>query len=275
MPREEVQSTSKDKKLKVALLTDGSLDSVDGVAQYILELGSFLQKPASDCEVHYLCAQTKRSDLKNLHSFAKTVNVKFNGNYLGMPLPVSRQKIQAFLQEHHFDVVHVAAPYSPFFAGRFIRALPPETKIVVQLHVLPYGRLAEWGMRLWYFKGGFLHLGLKRADVFIASTPNVAQFFEKLWQIKTTLIGHPLEIQKFVTKKRSVHLQDKINLVFLGRLVVRKGVLQLVRALSLLKPQLLEKTHLHIGGKGQLKDALSSLIAELNLEKKCYGSWFY
>ena len=71
--------------MKIGLVFDDSLDSTDGVAQYVLALGDWLDDQGH--EVHYLVGETHRTDLPNLHSLSRNVRVTFNGNKLGMPLP--------------------------------------------------------------------------------------------------------------------------------------------------------------------------------------------
>jgi len=103
------------KKLKIGLLLDDTLDTPDGVQQYVLCLGGWLTNQGH--EVHYLVGASKREDIKHLHSIANNIRVRFNKNRLSIPLPTSRSAIRNLLDELQLDVLHVQMPYSPLFAG--------------------------------------------------------------------------------------------------------------------------------------------------------------
>jgi phosphatidylinositol alpha-mannosyltransferase len=80
------------RKLKIGFVFDDSLDKPDGVQQYVLILGRWLATQGHD--VHYLVGETKRTDLQNLYSLARNVNVKFNQNRMAIPLPAKLAPIK-------------------------------------------------------------------------------------------------------------------------------------------------------------------------------------
>ena len=249
------------KRLKIAFLIDDSLDRVDGVQQYVLCLGAYLSRLGH--RVYYLTNKSQRTDLANLYSFGRLIRVNFNGNRLGTPFIISGREIKGFVSDQHFDILHVQSPHSPLFGARFINYLPPETKVVSSLHVMPYGKLAKLGLR---GLGFLMRRNLAKVDTFIANTPTTAQFFQTAWSIKPQFIALPIRLVDFKTSQRLVHRPAKINLVFLGRLVPRKGVLQLIEAVSLLDERLRAKIHLHIGGRGQLAGQLKRQLQDRGLE---------
>ena len=127
------------KKLKIGIVLDTSLDPNDGVQQYVLAIGGWLTKQGHD--VHYLVGQTEQRQLPNLHSLAKNIKVQFNGNRTTIPLPTSRKKLRAFLQQHKFDILHVQVPHSPFMAQRLISAASKDTAVIGTFHILPFGKI--------------------------------------------------------------------------------------------------------------------------------------
>ena len=107
------------KKLSIAFLYDDTLDSNDGVSQYVKTLGVWLSRQGH--KVSYLTGQTKMAEWQGgqVFSLAKNIKVKFNANRLSIPLPAPKSKINSALS-NNFDVVHVQMPFSPFMAGRVI-----------------------------------------------------------------------------------------------------------------------------------------------------------
>jgi phosphatidylinositol alpha-mannosyltransferase len=82
--------------LKVGLVLDDSLDSTDGVQQYVLTVGAWLTSQGH--EVHYLVGKTTRTDLPNIHSLSRNIRVRYNGNRLSIPLPASKRRLRQVLR---------------------------------------------------------------------------------------------------------------------------------------------------------------------------------
>ena len=248
--------------MKIGLLLDDTLDTPDGVQQYVLTLGRWLEK--SGHEVHYLVGDSKRQDIDNLHPLAKVIRLKFNGNRVGTPLPASKKRIIQVLGELKLDVLHVQMPYSPVFAARVINLAPEGTKIVGSFHVLPNGLVADIGARL--LKFGLLS-SLKKVDCFISNTANTQDFFKSAWGVESVIVPNPVHINQFITKEKYAWSKSRTQIVFLGRIVERKGALNLVEAMKFLPKSLLTKIDLHIGGRGPLYEELEKRIKGYGLSE--------
>src|SRR4051794_38099055 len=127
------------RKVKVALVLDDSIDRPDGVQQYVRSLGLYLTSVGH--EVHYLCSASESTD-PFVHALSRTASVKFNGNGLTTPLPASRSVIRELLERERFDVIHVQTPHSPLLAGRIVeeaRKLQARSvRIVATFLILPH-----------------------------------------------------------------------------------------------------------------------------------------
>jgi hypothetical protein len=147
--------------LNVGLVFDDSLDSNDGVAQYVKTVGAWLSGRGH--HVSYLVGETKLREWAGgkVHSMAKNQTVYFNGNKLSMPLLASQQNIQKVLSENKYDVLHVMVPYSPLMAKRVIKTADPKTAIVGTFHILPSGFISKLGSR---FLAAWLRRRLKIAS---------------------------------------------------------------------------------------------------------------
>ena len=130
-------------KLKIAFVLDTTLDSEDGVQQYILVLGNYFKLRGHD--VHYIAGETHRTDIDNLHSMAKSMNVRFNGNKVIYPLPAKIGPIKKLLEKEKFDILHVQVPYSPLFAAKVVKYAPKTTAIVGTFHIFPFNKVAYFG----------------------------------------------------------------------------------------------------------------------------------
>lgn len=214
-------------KLKIGIVFDDSLDKPDGVQQYILTLGHWLT--AQGHEVHYLVGETKRTDIPNLHSLAHNVGVRFNQNRMAMPLPAPKTPIKQLLQNEQFDILHVQVPYSPALAGRIIQAAGPRTAIIGTFHVAPHGALVGIANRL---LGMWVHSGLLRFDVMTATSVPAQQFAKDTFHVASEVIPLPLDLSRFYDVEPFARYQYSKNIVFLGRLVERKGCEYLLKAVE-------------------------------------------
>lgn len=255
--------SGRNKYLKVGLVLDTSLDVPDGVQQYIIDIGEWLVSQGHD--VHYLVGETKRSDMQNIHSLSKNIGVKFNGNRTTIPLPTNRKKIDSFLDKEGFDVLHVQMPYSPFLAQRIILSAAPKTAIVGTFHIVAYSKWVSMGAKLLSY---WLRPSLKKFDQVVSTSSASASFALEKFGIKSTVLPCVIDYDRFNSAKPlSVYDDDVKTILFLGRLVPRKGCELLIEAVRLLKLKNdVPRFRLVICGKGPLEHHLRNLITANNLD---------
>ncbi|MEO6761255.1 MAG: glycosyltransferase family 4 protein [Candidatus Saccharimonadales bacterium] len=249
------QNRSSLRRLKIGLVLDDTLDTPDGVQQYVLQVGRWLTEQGH--EVHYLVGATTRTDLDGLHSLSRNVSVRFNGNRMSIPLPASRRKLKEFLANNQFDIIHVQVPYSPFLAGRLLNLLPKTTAVIGTFHILPYSSLVRRANRA---LGVINRLSSRRFDRMLAVSEPAKEFAEKIYGYTNIIVvPNPIRLSQFEDIKSD---DPELNITFLGRLVERKGALQLLKAINYLRINELFKGDfaVHIGGKGQLLPNLEQYV---------------
>jgi len=214
-------------RLKIGLVLDDSLDKVDGVQQYVLIVGRWLTAQGHD--VHYLVGETKRTDLPGMHSLARNVKVRFNKNRMAIPLPANLRAIRALLKREQFDVLHVQVPYSPALAGRIIKAADARTAVVGTFHILPHTKMVTLANKL---LSRAVRGSLRRFDAISPNTQATAKFARDVFGANGPVIPLPLELDKFYHAKPFPRYKSGKTVVFLGRLVERKGCQYLLRAVA-------------------------------------------
>lgn len=251
-------------KLKIGLVLDDTLDTPDGVQQYVTTVGRWLS--AKGHEVHYLVGESMRTDIPNVHSLSKNVRVRFNGNNLSIPLPASKRRIRTLLEAIGLDVLHVQMPYSPLLASRVVLSAPQDMAILGTFHVAPYGPLANQGARI---LGAASHRITARFDKIIAVSQPAAEMAKRTYGVKPEILGNAFDFAKYSNAK-PFKRKAELELLFLGRLVKRKGCQTLLSALMILERSIISMPdyRLTIAGEGHLKPELQAFAASHCLGQK-------
>jgi phosphatidylinositol alpha-mannosyltransferase len=248
--------------MKIGFVLDDSLDKSDGVQQYVLTLGHWFHSQGH--EVHYLVGQTERTDIPHIHSLSRNVQAHFNQNRMTTPLSASKQAIRDLLHRETYDVLHVQLPYSPLLAARVIHTARPETVVVGTFHIIPFSKLEALATAA---LGLVLRRNLKRFDAIYSVSEPARHFARRTFRVKSEVVPNAVNVSHFKSGKRIRKYADgKLNIVFLGRLVERKGCMHLLQALEVLhKQNRLERVRVLICGKGPLQSKLEAFVKKHHL----------
>ncbi len=250
-----------DQKLKVGLVFDDSLDSNDGVAQSVKTIGAWLSRQGHD--VSYLVGQTKMSTWAGgkVYSLAKNRSVVFNGNKMSMPVMSDAKQLSKVLADNHFDVINVMMPYSPFMSQRLINRIDDNCAVVGTFHIYPSGSLSKIGSRLLRIAYGS---SLKRFSNIVSVSPAAAEFAKSTYGIDSQIIPNPVDIKTFSKAPKIKNESDGMKIVFLGRLVKRKGCEQLIKSFAQLNQEL-QEVQLQIAGSGSQLPNLVKLVRKYGI----------
>lgn len=257
--------------LTIGFVFDDTLDALDGVQQHIITIGTELVRRGHD--VHYLVGETHHSPVPQTVSLAHNVMVSFNGNRMRIPLPVRKREIRAALTHNNYDILHIQAPYSPLFGGRVLECAPQSTGVVATYHIAPIDRRARYGGRALGLVNAHSH---RRVDEVIAVSQVAAQYAQFTAHAHGTIIANPVNVEKFATAAhRATRDAAHPHIVFLGRLVPRKGAQLLLDALDYgerhgMFP--MPGLHVTIAGEGPLMDDCVQHAARLRTPVQFVGT---
>ncbi|PKU91664.1 phosphatidyl-myo-inositol alpha-mannosyltransferase [Bifidobacterium pseudolongum subsp. globosum] len=257
--------------LTIGFVFDDTLDALDGVQQHIITIGTELARRGHD--VHYLVGETHHSPVPQTVSLARNVMVSFNGNRMRIPLPVRKREIRAALAHNNYDILHIQAPYSPLFGGRVLECAPQSTGVVATYHIAPIDRRARYGGRALGLINAHSH---RRVDEVIAVSQVAAQYAQFTAHAHGTIIANPVNVEKFATAAhRATRDAAHPHIVFLGRLVPRKGAQLLLDALDYgerhgMFP--MPGLHVTIAGDGPLMDDCVQRAARLRTPVQFVGT---
>lgn len=248
--------------LKIGLVLDDGLDKPDGVQQYVLAIGEWLRSQGH--EVQYLVGETKRTDIAGIRSLSRNVRFFFNGNRGTTPLPISQATLRQFLRTEQFDVLHVQVPYSPMMAHRLILAADSRTAVIGTFHVAPHDgwmTLGTWVLGVW------LHASLQRFDHMLSVSTAAADFAHRTFKVDSDLSPNVVDYARFHNAQPlPQYADDRLTILFLGRLVPRKGCQLLLEAIAKIANQPdIPAFRVVICGGGPLRAKLERYVATQGL----------
>jgi phosphatidylinositol alpha-mannosyltransferase len=250
-------------RLSVGFLYDDTLDSTDGVAQYVKTLGSWLANRGHT--VSYLVGETKTKQFAGgqVHSLSSNAGVVFNGNRVSIPAKVHRGKIKGLLAALPIDILHVQVPYSPLMAQYVINHAPASTAIIGTFHIYPASRFVELGTRILRL---VVRKSLRRFNLTVSVSQPAAEFAKRVFGIQTKVMPNVIDPTVFASPKDNRFRKKDPHVVFLGRLVRRKGCLDLLKSFAILH-QSLPQAKLTIAGDGPQRPVLDRYVNNHNLEQ--------
>lgn len=253
------------KKLKIGLVFDDSLDSNDGVQQYVKTLGKWLIGQGH--QVRFLVGETKNAGelQKYVYSLSRNIKIKGNQNKMFLPLYSKARDIDEALEKEQFDILHIMMPFNPLMGSRVIKRSGNIPKIA-SFHMVGGTHLINYGASVLSF---FQRNTLQKIDTYL-SVSSAAQAFEKKhFKIDSQVSPNMVELSAFKAGKRKNFLRgENGTIVFLGRLVERKGVHHLLKALVILKNEgSLDGVLVHICGDGELRDDLEHFTNQHKLKE--------
>lgn len=239
--------------LRIALVYDDSLDRHAGVPQYVTSLARSLGGRGH--RVSLLVGESETSEVADarVHSLARNIGVRFNGNRLSMPLLSRGNELDRVMEEGRFDVVHVQVPYSPLMASRVIARARPEAAVVGTFHVASERRLPRIGSRALV---AATPLSLRRFDAMMSVSRWAAEFARETYGLTSRVVPNMVDASRL--RAMAGPREDPgymTRIVYLGALVPRKGPDVLQEAFIRLRQGRSGLT-LTIAGEGPLRRGL-------------------
>lgn len=247
--------------MKIGLLLDDSLDRPDGVQQYVTTLGEELVRIGH--QVVYIAGDTARSFIgqQSVVSLGRTISVSVNGNQLRIPLYLSRRRARQFWRDNDIDVLHIMLPSHPLVASRIALMSPPRVPIIGTFHIATEGWFKELISRIWAIalKPTFRILSRRLAVSSHASEIALKLFGYEVDEIRPNVVN--VDFYENVSDGQ----RTEKTVLFLGRLVDRKGPRQMLAAFAAIEDQGLK---LRVVGDGPLMPELRAIVSSLGVAER-------
>ena len=251
----------RDGRLAIGLVYDDSLDRYGGIPLYVTTLGRALIRRGH--RVDLLVGNSTPTDIggATVRPLARNMSVRFNGNALSMPIWSRAADLQRALESGRYDVLHVQVPYSPLMAGRLLRKAAPHTAVIGTHHVASDRLMPRAGARLLRV----LNLpSTSRFDEIVSVSQTAADFAASCSLMEARRIVPNLLDLRSQRSGPPTECDQGADIVFVGRLVNRKGVKALIDAIARIETR---RPTVAIVGDGPLRPRLERHVRRMGLAR--------
>lgn len=248
--------------MKVGLVCPYHLGSFGGVQRQVLEWSQRLEELGHK-SVILTCGPKIDFEKKNIVFFGNHLPIPTNADIGTLSIyPQNGDVLKKFLAQERFDILHFHEPFAPFLSWQLLRA--SKTTNVATLHSFPEASL------VFKILGGpakvlFLPSLKKRIKRFSVVSPVTATFIQDLVR-ETEVIPNAIDLKRFAAPGKVEKFCDgKINLLYVGRLTKRKGVLYLLKSIKKISQTFGDFRLILVGG-GPEEERLRKLVGKNGLK---------
>jgi len=247
--------------LRIALFFSSNPTSAGGVQEHIFHLSQELRKMGHDITIFGPHGNSKK--YKNYKPIGYTIQVPLpNGNWTSIQMIQPFINLDKLFTKKKFDILHIHEPYIPILGWQMVNTL--QLPKVTTFH-------AAWDNNSVVSAiDNIVPLFRDKFSERMNAAIFVSRITQKRWAglctdtVSQHIIYNAVDRDLFhgVPKKTGA----RIRLLFLGRIVSRKGIMHLLKAFKMLIPSH-PQTQLDIVGSGAEVDNVTYFIKKNHLEK--------
>jgi len=216
--------------MKIALVSPYDWLTPGGVNGHIGQLAE--EFAARGHEVLILAPASGRVADPRVRVMGRPISVPASGSTARIALnPTLGHQVKRFLEEEHFDVVHVHEPLMPVLPIHVLRHSKAANDRVI--NVGTFHARKDGGNRLYGYGRRLLKRWFRELDGKIAVSPPAAQYVGEYFPGFYNVIPNGLDIERFANPllEPLAEFDDNlINILYVGRAEKRKGLAYLIRA---------------------------------------------
>lgn len=251
--------------MKIGLITFHTFSQPGGVKRHILDLSKNLREKGHKIKI--IVPRRKRSENygKDVILLGTSFPIDFSGTQADLDINFNPISIERNLKREKFDVLHLHNFGFPSILQILISPSASNT-----LNVLTFHSNMEGSGVLKNFPG-FLYLLNKicqwKIDGVIGVAPLIMNYF-KPYEGPKKVISNGIDLAKFNinVSKIKKYCDGKINLLFVGRIEERKGLIYLLKAFKILNKKF-SNLRLIIVGDGPLKQECKKYVKNNKLKE--------
>jgi len=231
-----------------------------GVQEHIYNLSKILDRFGHKVDIYG--PEKNIFQYQNYYSISKSIKVPVpNGNWSNITIEKDNNgQLINKINQKNYDIIHIHEPYIPFVGWGIMKKT--QSKKVATFH-------SAWEKHsIISFINPFITLFQDTFSTNFSGAIFVSKIVKKRWQelcgkeVKQKIIHNGVDKMFYPIKKQ---ITNNLKILFLGRLVEKKGPKYLLKAFYKIIKKFL-KLKLIIVGKGEYKKSLENYVKDRNLE---------
>lgn len=250
--------------MKVALISFHSFLKEGGVKRHVFALAKEYEKLGIDAKIIAPRALPNEEYGEGVILLGTSFQIQLGGGITDMVFNFDPISVEACLRKERFDVLHFHNASFPSFFQILLSPFSFQTLNIMTFHSdIARSNLLMGLSKLFQFFVGFCNL---RLDGLIGVSRVSMRFFRGFEKPKK-IIPNGVDLEEFSPDlpKLSQFQDKKLNLLFVGRIEERKGLIYLLRAYKLLKKEF-KNLRLIVVGEGPEKEKCVDFVARENLD---------
>ncbi len=250
--------------MKIALVSPYDFAVPGGVNSHISHLRENFVRLGH--EVRILAPSSRPASHKpeeNVVPVGRAIGVPASGSVARISLSLRlAPRVKRTLQEEQFDIIHVHEPFAPFLPFQVLR-------LSNAVNVATFHAAKEGGTTKWYVYGQrVLKRWFRRLHGKIAVSVPAMRLISRYFPGYYNIIPNGVNVEHFSQKLPPIpqYDDDKLNILFVGRLEKRKGVQYLLRAFAVVKAEMPNTRLLIVGPPTRAAGGYQRWVKETRLK---------
>jgi phosphatidylinositol alpha-mannosyltransferase len=245
--------------MKIAQVCPYDFSRPGGVKSHIVSLAKYLTKIGHEVKIIAPNINSENVEESNVHFFGKNRSLNIGGTKIDLNIALGEEKkaLKEFLQAENFDIIHyhtIWNPLLPFQIRRYGKA-----KHVATFHDTPKNLfIGKWIMPLaarWVFSF---------VDEIISVSKTQSSFIKRFSNREIQIIPNGIDLEEIQSQPKVKKDPSVFQVLFLGRLEPRKGVMHALEAYRKFK-MTYQNCKLVIAGDGDERKLVEDYIAKYDL----------
>ena len=242
--------------MKIGLVSAYDYHHPGGVIEHVRNLGRWLRQLGHEVRVFAPASGRRHGDVEEgLYRIGRAIPVPVNASVARITLSFHlARRVSDILERERFDVLHFHEPLMPALPITLLRM--SRTVNVGTFHAYARSNLG------YYYGRPLLKPYLRRLQLALAVSPAARDFVRHYFDVPVRVIPNGIDIDTFRPDHPPIrHLRDdRVNVLFVGRLEKRKGLRDLLRAYEYLKVRV-PHSRLVLVGDGPLRSSVESYVS--------------
>ncbi len=249
--------------MKIAQVSPYDWNYPGGLRDHILNLSNQFTQMGHDVHILAPGSGTKgKLAQTHIYNIGRTIPFPFNGSIARISVvPDLTWSVRRILQREHFDVIHIHEPLVPSLSLNVLRL--SRTLTIGTFHAFAQSDITSLPHLAYTSAYPLLRRYFRRLDGRIAVSNAAYQFISHYFPSDYRIIPNGIDLQRF-----NLHIapfpqfmDDKWNILFVGRFEKRKGVKYLLRAIPAIRERH-PNTRFIFVGEGRTRAGFQHLVEQ-------------